>query len=159
MIRSLIKLVLVLVVGILVYNFFFGTEVEKEQSRRVFNEVKEVGVAVRDLIKSEKEKFDAGKYDDALDKIENAFGNLRRKAEEIDDDDLLDRLAQLEQKRQALEENYRNRQGGVPSEFSEKGVRLEGFSAKEKRAMKRELDELLQETERIVDELERKSQK
>ena len=33
MMRSLIKLGLILVVGILVYNYFFGTPEEKQQSK------------------------------------------------------------------------------------------------------------------------------
>ncbi|MFK7933623.1 MAG: hypothetical protein AB8G22_08935 [Saprospiraceae bacterium] len=158
MIRSLIKLGLVLVVGILVYNFYFGTETEKESSRRVFNEVKEVGVAVRDLIRSEKDKFDEGKYDDALDKIENAFGNLRQKARDLEDSDLLDRLAKLEDKRQELETEYRKKMDETPTEFNEKGEEVYDLTNSEKREMKRELDELLRDTEDVVNELERKAQ-
>lgn len=156
MIRSLIKLGLMLVVGILVYNFYFGTEAEKESSRRVFNEVKEVGVAVKDLIKSEKQKFDAGKYDDALGKIENAFGNLRQKARDLEDSDLLDRLAKLEDKRQELETEYRKKMEETPTEFNEKGEEVYDLTDREKRKMKRELDELLRETEGVVNELQRK---
>lgn len=158
MIRTVIKLGIVLVIGVLVYNFFLGTEAEKASSRRVFNEVKEVGVAIGDLLKSEKDKFDEGKYDDALSKIEDAFGNLREKARELDDNAILDRLAKLEDKRQQLEEEYRRQTDGVPSEFNEKGEKIHEISPRDKRKMKRELDELLHDTEEVVNELEQKAQ-
>ena len=54
MIKSIIKLGLLLVVGILVYNFFLGTPDEKAQSQKVFNKGKDVIVSVGDLLKSEK---------------------------------------------------------------------------------------------------------
>lgn len=155
MIRSIIKLGVVLVVGILVYNFFFGTEVEKESSRKVFTEIKEVGVAVRDLLKSEKDKFDEGKYDDALAKIENAFGNLRRKAQEIEDSDILDRLAKLDEERERLQEQFQRKTIDVPSEFNEKGEKIHKLSERDKQKMQRELDDLLKETESVMNELER----
>ncbi|HNM26497.1 MAG TPA: hypothetical protein PKL15_13740, partial [Saprospiraceae bacterium] len=66
MIRSLIKIGLVLIVAILVYNRFFGTSAEKEQSKKIFGEMRDVVVSVGQLVKSEKTKFDAGKYDGAL---------------------------------------------------------------------------------------------
>lgn len=156
MIRSIIKLGVVLVVGILVYNFFFGTEMEKESSRKVFTEIKEVGVAVRDLLKSEKDKFDEGKYDDALTKIENAFGNLRSKAREIEDSDLLDRLAKLDRERERLQEQFQRKTHDVPSEFNEKGEKVHEISERDKKKMQRELDELLKETETVLNELERR---
>lgn len=78
MIKSVIKLGLFLVVGILVYNFFLGTPEEKAQSKQIFGKAVEVGKAGVGLIKDEVEKFKSGKYDDALDKV----GGLLSKAKE-----------------------------------------------------------------------------
>ena len=69
MIRSLIKLLFILIVGVLIYNYFLGTPEEKENAKNIFSEVKDVAVGVKQLIKSEREKFDKGKYDDAVDKM------------------------------------------------------------------------------------------
>ena len=154
MIRSIIKLAVFLVIGILVYNFFLGTETEKESSRRVFTEIKEVGVAITDLLKSEKDKFDEGKYDDALAKIEDAFGTLRSKAREVEDAEVLDKLERLSKERDRLEEQFQRKTKGVPSEFTEKGERVYELSERDKRKMQRELDNLLKDTEQVLEEME-----
>ena len=61
--KSILKLALILVVGILIYNYFLGTDEEKQQSKEIFTEVRDLGKAAWGLLKSEKEKFDEGKYD------------------------------------------------------------------------------------------------
>lgn len=157
MIRSILKLGVILVVGILVYNFFLGNEVEKENSRKIFNEIKDVGVAVKDLLKTEKEKFDEGKYDEALGKIEGVFSNLKEKAKRIEDQDLLDKLARLEEKREELESEFKrkSRRDDVPDEFNEKGERKTELSEREQKQMKRELDQLIEETEEVMKEVEK----
>ena len=155
MIRSLIKLILVLTIGILVYNYFLGSDTEKENARKIFKEVKELGVAVKDLLKSEKEKFDSGKYDEALDKIGGLFKDLKRKAEDLDEN-YVDRIAELDEKRKALEERLAELkdENDIPdsyeneSEFTEKGSR-------EMDKIKRELRDLMEETEKVMNEMER----
>ena len=101
--KSILKLAVILVVGILIYNYFLGTEAEKEQSKEIFSEVKDLGKAAWGLLKSEKDKFDEGKYDGALDKIGSLIDNLKDKAETIQDSDILDRIAQLEDQKAELE--------------------------------------------------------
>ena len=155
MIRSIVKLGLLLVVGILVYNFFFGDETEKEQSRRIFQEVKEVGVAVGDLLKSEKEKFDAGKYDDALTKIEDAFDNLKSKAEDLNDSELLEKVRQLERERERIQRDLDQAQ--KDDEFTEKGAEREPqLSPREQRKIERDIEDLLKKTNQTVEEEMRK---
>ncbi|MEZ5056959.1 MAG: hypothetical protein R2879_07945 [Saprospiraceae bacterium] len=85
MLKSLLKLAALLLIGIVVYNLFLGSPEEKTGAKKIFKEVKDVGVEIGNLIKAEKERFDAGKYDNALDKIDNLFDNLKRKAREIDE--------------------------------------------------------------------------
>jgi len=57
---NLLKLAALLVIGILVYNYFFGTTEEKAQSKVIFSEAKDLGKAAWGLLKSEKEKFEDG---------------------------------------------------------------------------------------------------
>jgi hypothetical protein len=102
--RSLIKLGLLLVVGILVYNYFMGTPEEKASSKEIFRQVGQLGKATWGLLKSEKSKLDEGKYDTALDKMDNIYTNLRSHARSNNDLETLERLAALERERQALEE-------------------------------------------------------
>lgn len=103
MIKSALKLLAVLVIGILIYNLFLGTDEEKQGAKRIVGEVKDVGVAVKDLLKSEKEKFDKGKYDKAVDKIGSILGNLKRNASDFDEK-YLQRIEELERKRKQLKE-------------------------------------------------------
>lgn len=101
MIGFLFKIVVVLVVGVLAYNYFFGSEEEKAQSSKVFGQVKDVAVSVGDLAKSEKAKFDAGKYDAAMEKLSGAYKIARESAQDLDAG-LLKRIGELEQRKEVL---------------------------------------------------------
>ena len=102
--RQLIKLGLILVVAILVYNYFFGDTQEKAQSKEIFHKVGELGKASWSLLKSEKAKLDDGKYDTAIDKIGNVYDDLRSRARSTNDTESLQRLSELERERLALEQ-------------------------------------------------------
>lgn len=102
MIKSLLKIGALLVACILIYNFFFGTSQEKETSRKIFGEMKDVVVSVGSLIRTEKDKFDAGKYDGALDKLGGAYRAVRGRAEHLDAG-ILKRLDELEQRKAQLD--------------------------------------------------------
>jgi restriction endonuclease len=139
--KSLIKLGLILVAGILVYNYFFGSETEKAQSREIFEKVGDLGRAGINLLKSEKEKFDEGKYDDALDKIGNLFDKVRNKAEDIGDSELLRDVSRLEEKRKELQERVdRN----AP----------QGYSNEEKDSLREEWKILMEESEEVMRKLD-----
>lgn len=139
MIRSILKLAAVLVVGILVYNYFFGTESEKESSQKIFQEVKEVAVSVKDLIQSEREKFDEGKYDQALSKMGDLFDQLKDKAKEVEDNNYLDKLTDLDKKRKDLNDQW---EAHKPE------------SASEEKQYQDELKKLLEETEKLLENKE-----
>lgn len=139
--KSLIKLGLLLIVGILVYNFFFGNENEKAQSREIFEKVGDLGKAGINLLRSEKEKFDDGKYDDALDKIGNLFDKVRDKAEDLNDSELLRDISRLEKKRQDLKR-------AVEEE------RPEEYSQEKKDSLKAEWEQLMEESEEVMKKLE-----
>ncbi len=103
MIRSLLKLALMAVVCIVIYNRFFGSDVEKDQSKRIFKGVGNVFTEVRDLVRTERGKFDAGKYDVALGKMQGILENLKNHASDNKDVNLQRQIAQLEQRKHALE--------------------------------------------------------
>ncbi len=102
MIGFLFKIVVLIVIGVLSYNYFFGTGEEKAQSSKVFGQVKDVAVSVGDLAKSEKDKFDAGKYDAALDKLGKAYAVAREGAQDLDAG-VLKRIGGLEKRKEALQ--------------------------------------------------------
>ncbi len=143
MIKSLLKLLAVLVVGILIYNLFLGTDEEKQGAKKIVGEVKDVGVAVKDLIKSEKEKFDKGKYDKAVDKIGTMLSNLKKNAKEFDEK-YIGRIEELEEKRKQLKEELDSLDENATSEG--KGG--------DTNAIKQDSKQLLKEIESLMNEME-----
>ncbi len=138
MIRKLISIVLLLVVGLLVYNYFFGSAEEKENSKEIFEQIVELGQSAWDLLKSEKKKFEDGKYDSALDGMQNLFHSLREKAEEIGDSEAIQKLNELESQSETLKEDLDAE--GEPSP-----------------ALKRDWERLLNETEQLMNKLEKEN--
>ena len=102
MIKHVLKLGALLLIGILGYNYFFGTATEKANSQKIFGQVKEVAVSVKNLVKNEKTKFDAGKYDKALQKLGGAYKGIREKLGGIDKK-LLDRIDHLDDRKAKLQ--------------------------------------------------------
>ncbi len=102
MIRSILKIGVVVVLGLLIYNYFLGSPEEKAQSKEIFGKFKEVGKSIGNMLKTEKGKFDSGKYDNALGKVREMLGNLKSKAGEIGGD-YKDKISNLEQKENELE--------------------------------------------------------
>lgn len=147
--KSLIKLALLLVVGILVYNYFLGTESEKEQSKEIFSGVKDLGKAAWGLLKSEKDKYDEGKYDGALDKIGSLLDDLKAKAKTIQDSDIIDRIADLEDQKAELERKIAARDvdsyGTTPDPDQK---------AKQDEAIKKDWKQLIEETEELMKDME-----
>jgi vacuolar-type H+-ATPase subunit I/STV1 len=149
---TLIRLALLLVAGIVVYNYFFGTTEEREQSKTVINTAKEAGKAVWSfskeafgLLRKEKTKFDQGKYDEAVDNVGNLYDRLRGHAKTIDDNrDLLARLDRLERERTRLEEKI-----DEPSSF-------EGTERQRQTEIRQDWEELMRETEDLVQDMERR---
>jgi len=138
MIKAVLRILVVVVIGVLIYNYFLGTPEEKANAKRIFNEVKEVGVAVKDLVKSEKEKFDEGKYDAALDKIGGVFNSLKENSSELSGG-MNEEIDQLEAKRK---------------ELSAKLKVQKPESEAEQEAFKKELQQLVEDTEKMVNKLE-----
>ncbi len=85
MIKSLIKLVAFLVIAILGYNYFLGSEEEKEQSKEIVGTVAKAGKqiigTVGTLLKQENQKFKEGKYDDAFQKVEKVLSEAKDRAQ------------------------------------------------------------------------------
>ncbi len=173
MIRSLIKIGLLLLVGILIYNFFFGTNVEKENSRKIFGQMKGLATSAVQLVKSEREKFDAGKYDKALDKIGGVYRGLRDKAQYLDEkvltrlDDLEKRKAELQQEVDKIESDETAPVPAPPP--TKKGLKRdktaeETTSAKaadldrRKKELLKKLDDLAKETESLTNDAEKGAQ-
>ena len=139
LIKTLLKLVLLLVIGLLGYNYFFGTEEEKYQSREIVDKAKDLGSEAWNLLRSEKEKLSDGKYDDALDRLDNLYRDLSQEAGKLGDSRLGEELRGLIERRDELAERLRD------------GSEL---NARERRR----LEELSEDTEVLMHEMEEEGQ-
>ncbi|MEL6274428.1 MAG: hypothetical protein AAFU03_04860 [Bacteroidota bacterium] len=140
MIRFLFRVAVLLVVGILGYNFFFGSTEEKAQSREIVGKAVDLGKDPWNLLKKEKEKFDEGKYDGAVDNLESLYNRLAETARTLRDGDALERIGELERVRSDIEDQ------------------LEDATPEEKERAGEQLKELTKETEELMNELEQKAQ-
>ena len=132
--KNLLKIAAILIVAILVYNYFLGTSEERTQSEQIFNEIKDVGVSIKDLLVDEKEKFEQGKYDDLLDQMEGLFKRLRDNAGTLSD-------------------SAKNELEGLEKELSD--IQADsGTSEEQQQAIKDRIEQLLKETEEFVKENE-----
>ena len=83
MIIKLISMAVFLVIGLMAYNYFFGTAKEKEQAQNIFLKGAEIVDAGADLLKCEYEKLHNGKYDEALDNINSLLIKIKDKGGEL----------------------------------------------------------------------------
>jgi len=81
--KRILSLLFIVVVGILGYNFYFGSEEDKARSREVTSKAKDLGKTVINLLKAERDNFKNGKYDQALDKVGVVFKDIGQKAQEL----------------------------------------------------------------------------
>lgn len=153
--RSLIKIGLLLLAGVLVYNYFFGTVEEKESSKKIFHQIKELSTASWSLLKSEKAKLDQGKYDTALNKLENIYSDLRNHARSNNDNSSLDQIRELDLQRQELEQRMQQLEAlkkRIPlgSKSSSRAAEV----ASEEQDLKKDMKSLLLETETLMRQME-----
>ena len=173
MIRTIIKLGLLLLAAILVYNYFFGTSEEKAQSREVFKKTGDALGSAWSLIKTEKQKFDTGKYDKVLDQLGNAYVAVRERAKYVDEK-ILNRLGELEKRKAGLEQQLDSIESGeqalrepAPPSTPKKGLKpvpktdpAQSAKAVEqqrrKEALQRELDKLIRDTDALLKQAQEK---
>jgi hypothetical protein len=169
MIRFLIKIGLILVIGILVYNRFFGDDQEKAQAKEVFKKTGDAVGATWNLLKSEKQKFNAGKYDRVLDQLGNAYQTVRSSAKYLDEN-VLQRLDDLERRKTVLEQQMDSIEMGdqalrdAPPPSNKKGLKStaaetaakEADQKRRKEALQRELDNLVRDTETLLRQAQEK---
>lgn len=148
MIKFLIKFGLVAVVGVLTYNYFYGTADEKEQSQAVFGQIKGLGSSIADLVQSEKDKFDQGKYDEALSKVSNAFSSLKDQDSKTGGA-MSSELAELEGEKSALESLLAAATKGGADKVSQEDVS----------SLYDKLQGLLGKIENVSSQMEKKSDK
>ncbi len=82
--RTIINLVLIIVIAIVGYNYFFGDHREQAESREIVDQVKGLGKSIGDLMISEKEKFDQGKYNGLVERLRSLTDRIGSQLETSD---------------------------------------------------------------------------
>lgn len=164
MLGKIIKYGLGLVVGILIYNFFFGDASEKKQAKEVIGKAGDALGATWNLLKSEKQKFDAGKYDQALDKLSGAYQAIRNGAQYLDQN-MLRRLDELERRKAGLQQQLDSIEAddqalqNAPPPPKKKGLRASAADdaaakaaeqQRRKEALQRELEQLIRDSDALL---------
>lgn len=158
MIKSILKLGVLLVVGLVGYNFFFGDATEKAEAQETISKAKDVGKTIgkgllslaKDgvaLVKKERAKFAEGKYDDAMENVSGLLGKMKDRVEG-DGGAMLDRVKDLEKAKDALGLKLNDAKDGEG-----------GLSKEDRKALKAEFDELMDETEKVLEEIDAKEGK
>ena len=106
MIKLLIKIAIPIIIGILIYNYFFGTKEEKETSKVVFTKTKDLTVSVYDMLRSEKDKFNEGKYDKAMDKLNGVYDAARKDENNLSTNEKTE-LKKLEAEKRELQKDIK----------------------------------------------------
>ncbi|MBP7184934.1 MAG: hypothetical protein KBA06_05460, partial [Saprospiraceae bacterium] len=103
------------------------------------------------------QKFDTGKYDVALSKINSIYIDLQEKAQRTDNVQLIDKLKDLSTKKQNLENqlsDLKDQQSIENTKISLKEKQKIEKSTKEKQeSLRTNLDDLLKETEQLINTL------
>lgn len=162
MISSLLKIAALLVAGILIYNYFFGSNDEQENSRKVFGQIRGIVSSVGQLVRSEKDKFDAGKYDAALDKLGGVYKAMRTQARHLDEkvikrlDGLEDRKAELEQELNEIEAGEQQAQAAPANKKKDpKAVAKAADQTRRKEELFRELQSLVRDSDALLQDAEK----
>lgn len=140
MIGRILKIGVLVVLGLVGYNYMFGDDAEKAQSREIIGKATDLGKDAWNLLKGEKQKMQAGKYDGALSKLGSLYDDLRGAATRLKDSDALERLQELDKTRKELQEE------------------LNSEDEAERKAATRKVDELTEATEDLMKKLEKAEQ-
>ena len=111
--KYIIPFALFLAAFLVGYNLFFGNPEEQEQSKRIIAKFTDLGGEVYDLLHTEKEKYDDGKYDEALAKISQRIDQLKELAANAVENkqQLLDQVDQLDKARKSIQSQLDSNSG------------------------------------------------
>ncbi len=73
----LIRFLIIVIAGAVAYYYFWGNEPEKEKAQTIVDNTTELVSSLTTFLKSEKDKYDEGKYDKFFDKVGNILGSIK----------------------------------------------------------------------------------
>ena len=75
--RRLVFLALLLLAGYVAYHYYFGHGEDQVRAETIVQETRDLTRAVGDMLKRQKEKYDAGEFDRTIDRVGNSLEKLR----------------------------------------------------------------------------------
>lgn len=88
--RRLIFTLLLILAGYVGYMYFFGKGDDKTQAQVIVTETRDLGRAVGDFLRNQKDKYDDGEFDRLIDKVSSSLEKLKsgsgQKDEQVKDD-------------------------------------------------------------------------
>ena len=106
MIRKLISFIILLVIGWLIYTQFYGTEKEQQLGQEVIDNGKKTIQSIFSIFKHENDKFQAGAYDESLEKVGTLLKEVGQKLENKDKKEELDELVKEKERiSESIEKN------------------------------------------------------
>lgn len=118
MIKKLIILAVVAIMAIIAYNYYYGSATEQASAENIVEQTKKLGKSVSNLLKDEKEAYDAGKYDEIVEHVRTVYDQVADYINTLEEKDLKQRyenlLKQFGNYKEFIEARKRN-----PSELSE----------------------------------------
>ena len=80
--RKLIFTIILILAAYVGYMYFFGKGEDKADAQAIVNETKDLGRAVGDFLKDQKEKYDDGEFDRLIDKVSDNLQKLKSGTQE-----------------------------------------------------------------------------
>lgn len=142
---SILRIVIVLIIGIILYNYFLGSKEEKASSEKVINEFVELGKSVGELIANEKERFDQGKYDKALNQIGSFIEDLKSKAG-ASSKEVQDQIRSLEKHKKDIQSSLSELTPNAESPDMDSLL-------KQNKQVEKDIQKLMKEAERVLQKL------
>ena len=128
--KWVVPLAIVLTVFIVGYNYYWGTADEKVQSQQIIAKFRDLGKDVIGLLKSEKGKYETGKYDEVMSKISAGIATLKENASSASGKvgNWSEQIKDLEQKKAALESQIASLDNGTLADDSNNPPGQRGYS-------------------------------
>jgi len=80
--RKLIFTIILILAAYVGYMYFFGKGEDKADAQAIVRETKDLGRAVGDFLKVQKEKYDDGEFDQLIDKVSQNLQKLKSDGKE-----------------------------------------------------------------------------
>ena len=84
--RRLIFTLLLLLAGYIGYMYFFGKGEDKSNAQTIVHETRDLGKAVGDFIRNQKDKYDDGEFNQLIDKVGKSLEKLKTGTNESKED-------------------------------------------------------------------------